>query len=80
VDNFVTAENSTNASEGHMFLLSLYSQVLDKKGKTQKAFTAIKECYEQSPRKGTDLIAQYYYLISKTGRYQEALPKMEKLR
>ncbi len=70
--------NKTNAPEEHLFLLNLYSQIMDKKGDASKAFAAIKDCYEQSSRKSPDLTAQYYYLMSKTGRYQEALPEMEK--
>jgi thiol-disulfide isomerase/thioredoxin len=70
--------NPTNVQEDRLFLLNLYSQVMDKKGDHNKAFAAIKECYEQASRKSAGLTAQYYYLMSKTGRYQEAFPELEK--
>jgi thiol-disulfide isomerase/thioredoxin len=70
--------NPTNAPEDRLFLLQLYSQVMDKIGDHNKAFAAIKECYEQSTRKSAGLTAQYYYLMSKTGRYREAFPELEK--
>lgn len=70
--------NKTNAKEDRLFLLNMYSQVMDKLGDHNKAFAAIKECYEQTPKKSARLTAQYYYLMSKTGRYQEALPELEK--
>jgi len=70
--------NQTNVKEDRLFLLHLFSQVMDKRGDHQKAFAAIKECYEQATRKSTTLTAQYYYLMSKTGKYQEALPELEK--
>lgn len=70
--------NPTNAREERLFLLQLYSQVMDKMGDHTKAFAAIKECYEQANKKSAGLTAQYYYLMSKTGRYQEALPELEK--
>jgi len=70
--------NPKNAKEERLFLLQLYSQVADKMGDHSKAFAAIKECYEQATRKSAGLTAQYYYLMSKTGRYQEALPELEK--
>jgi len=70
--------NSTNAKEERLYLLQLYSQVADKLGEHEKAFAAIKECYEQAPKKSAGLIAQYYYLMSKTGRSAEALPELEK--
>ncbi|SDG57322.1 Thiol-disulfide isomerase or thioredoxin [Pedobacter terrae] len=70
--------NPTNAREERLFLLQLYSQVMDKKGDHNKAFVAIKEVYEQAAKKSAGLTAQYYYLMSKTGRYQEALPELEK--
>ncbi|MDR6784551.1 thiol-disulfide isomerase/thioredoxin [Pedobacter africanus] len=70
--------NPTNVKEDRLFLLNLYSQLMDKKGDYHKAFAAIKECYEQAPRKSVGLTAQYYYLMSKTGRYQEAFPELEK--
>ncbi|WP_431294699.1 TlpA family protein disulfide reductase [Pedobacter sp. P26] len=70
--------NPKNANEERLYLLQLYSQVEDKLGNHEKAFAAIKECYEQANKKSTGLTAQYYYLMSKTGRYQEALPELEK--
>lgn len=70
--------NSTNAPEDRQFVLHLYSQVMDKQGDYQKAFAAIKECYEQAVRKPARLTAEYYYLMSKTGGYEEALPELEK--
>lgn len=70
--------NPTNVQEDRLFLLNLYSQVMDKKSDHNQAFAAIKECYEQAPRKSAGLTAQYYYLMSKTGRYQEAFPELEK--
>jgi thiol-disulfide isomerase/thioredoxin len=70
--------NSTNAPEDRHFLLHLYSQVMDKQGDYKKAFAAIKECYEQAVRKSARLTAEYYYLMSKTGGYKEALPELEK--
>jgi thiol-disulfide isomerase/thioredoxin len=70
--------NPTNATEDRLFLLQLYSQVMNKKGDYDQAFAAIKTCYEQAPRKSAGLTAQYYYLMSKTGRYQEAFPELEK--
>ncbi|OWK69642.1 TlpA disulfide reductase family protein [Pedobacter sp. AJM] len=70
--------NPKNAKEERLYLLQLYSQVMDKMGNHAKAFAAIKECYEQATRKSAGLTAQYYYLMSKTGRYQEALPELEK--
>jgi hypothetical protein len=70
--------NPKNAKEERLFLLQLYSQVADKMGDHNKAFAAIKECYEQATRKSAGLTAQYYYLMSKTGGYQEALPELEK--
>lgn len=70
--------NSTNAKEERLYLLQLYSQVADKLGDHEKAFAAIKECYEQANKKTAGLTAQYFYLMSKTGRYQEALPELEK--
>jgi thiol-disulfide isomerase/thioredoxin len=70
--------NSTNAPEDRQFVLHLYSQVMDKQGDYKKAFSAIKECYEQAVRKTAGLTAEYYYLMSKTGGYKEALPELEK--
>ncbi|NTD99216.1 redoxin domain-containing protein [Agrobacterium tumefaciens] len=70
--------NSTNAKEERLYLLQLYSQVTDKLGDHDKAFAAIKECYEQITKKSAGLTAQYYYLMSKTGKYEEALPELEK--
>ncbi|WP_084236615.1 redoxin domain-containing protein [Pedobacter africanus] len=70
--------NSTNAPEDRQFLLHLYSQVMGKQGDYKKAFAAIKECYEQAVRKPARLVAEYYYLMSKTGGYKEALPELEK--
>lgn len=70
--------NPTNVQEDRLFLLNLYSQVMDKKGDHNEAFAAIKECYEQATRKSPGLTTQYYYLMSKTGRYQEAFPELEK--
>lgn len=70
--------NSTNAPEDRQFLLHLYSQVMDKQGDYKKAFAAIKECYGQAVRKTAGLTAEYYYLMSKTGGYKEALPELEK--
>ncbi len=70
--------NSTNAKEERLYLLQLYSQVADKLGEHEKAFAAIKECYEQATKKSAGFIAQYYYLMSKTGRSAEALPELEK--
>lgn len=70
--------NPTNAPEDRQFVLHLYSQVMDKKGDYEKAFAAIKECYEQAVRKTAGLTAEYYYLMSKTGGYKEALPELEK--
>lgn len=70
--------NSTNAPEDRQFLLHLYSQVMAKQGGYKKAFAAIKECYEHAIRKTAALTAEYYYLMSKTGRYEEALPELEK--
>ncbi|QDW25833.1 redoxin domain-containing protein [Pedobacter sp. KBS0701] len=70
--------NPKNANEERLYLLQLYSQVEDKLGNHEKAFAAIKESYEQANKKSAGLTAQYYYLMSKTGRYQEALPELEK--
>lgn len=70
--------NSTNAPEDRQFLLHLYSQVMDKQGDYKKAFAAIKECYEHAIRKSAGLTAEFYYLMSKTGGYKEALPELEK--
>ncbi|WP_196937401.1 redoxin domain-containing protein [Sphingobacterium pedocola] len=70
--------NSTNAPEDRQFLLHLYSQVMAKQGDYTKAFAAIKECYENAIRKTAGLTAEYYYLMSKTGGYEEALPELEK--
>jgi thiol-disulfide isomerase/thioredoxin len=70
--------NSTNAPEDRQFLLHLYSQVMAKQGDYKKAFAAIKECYEHAIRKTAGLTAEYYYLKSKTGGYEEALPELEK--
>ncbi|TJZ60013.1 redoxin domain-containing protein [Sphingobacterium olei] len=69
--------NSTNAPEDRQFLLHLYSQVMAKQGDYKKAFAAIKECYENAIRKTASLTAEYYYLMSKTGGYKEALPELE---
>lgn len=79
-ENLVEQElsNSTNAPEDRQFLLHLYSQVMAKQGDYKKAFAAIKECYEHAVRKTTGLTAEYYYLMSKTGGYKEALPELEK--
>lgn len=71
-------KNPTNVKEDRLFLLNLYSQVMDKQGDYPKAFDAIKPCYDQASRKSAGLTAQYYYLMSKTGRYQEAFPELEK--
>ena len=70
--------NPTNAPEDRLFLLNLYSQVMDKIGDHDKAFAAIKECYERSTRKSAGLTAEYYYLMSKAGRYREAFSELEK--
>ena len=70
--------NPTNAPEDRQFLLHLYSQVMAKQGDYKKAFAAIKECYENAIRKTAVLTAEYYYLMSKTGGYKEALPELEK--
>jgi thiol-disulfide isomerase/thioredoxin len=69
--------NKTNAPEDRWYLLSLYSQVMDKKDYT-KAFAAIKQCYDSATRKSAELTSHYYYLMSKTGRYAEAFPELEK--
>lgn len=59
-------------------LLHLHSQILAKKGDYANAFTAFKEYYDQAQRKSPVLSANYYYLMSKTGNQQEALPELEK--
>jgi thiol-disulfide isomerase/thioredoxin len=58
-------------------LLNVQSQVLAKKGDYANAFTAFKEYYEQAQRKFPSLTANYYYLMSKSGQQQEALPELE---
>lgn len=70
--------NSTNAKEEKQYLLHLYGQVMAKQGDYKKAFAVIKECYEQAVRKSAGLTAEYFYLMSKTGGYKEALPELEK--
>lgn len=70
--------NKTNVKDDRLFLLNVYSEVMDKLGDHNKAFAAIKECYDQMAGKSAGMTAKYYYLMSKTGRYQEALPEMEK--
>ena len=70
--------NKTNAPEDRQFLLHLFSQVMSKQGDYKKAFAAIKDCYEHAIRKTPGLTAEYYYLMSKNGGYQEALPELEK--
>lgn len=70
--------NATNGPEDRPFLLNMYSQVLVKQGNYPKAFVAIKECYEMAVRKTPRLTAEYYYLVSKTGGYEEAIPELEK--
>ena len=66
------------SAEDRLVLLSLYSQIMDKQGNADKAFAAIKEYQEKSTLKSPELTAQYYYLMSKTGAYQEAFPQLEK--
>lgn len=59
-------------------LLNVQSQVLARKNDYANAFTVFKEFYDQAERKSPVLTANYYYLMSKSGRQQEALPELEK--
>lgn len=70
-------ENSSK--EDRLSLLDAYAQILMKKGNFQKAFIAIKECYDQTSRMTPALTANYYYLLSKTGRYRAAFPELERI-
>ncbi|WP_442588643.1 redoxin domain-containing protein [Pedobacter sp. AW31-3R] len=67
-----------NSPQDRQMLLNMYSQLMAKKGDYAKAFTAMKEYYADAQRKSPALTARYYYLMSKTGAYQEALPELEK--
>jgi thiol-disulfide isomerase/thioredoxin len=67
-----------NTDQDRRTLLNLHSQVLEKKGDYVNAFVAFKEYYDQAQRKSPGLTAQYYYLMSKSGNRQEALPELEK--
>jgi thiol-disulfide isomerase/thioredoxin len=58
-------------------LLNVQSQILAIKGDYANAFTAFKEYYDQAQRKTPSLTANYYYLMSKSGKQQEALPELE---
>jgi thiol-disulfide isomerase/thioredoxin len=62
--------------EERLLLLDVYAQILNKKGDYQKAFDLLKEVYNQTPQKTPKLEATYYYLLSKTGGYKEAFPKL----
>lgn len=59
-------------------LNNVHSQILAKKGDYANAFTAFKTYYDQAQRKSPALTANYYYLMSKSGSQQEALPELEK--
>lgn len=67
-----------NSQEDRMMLLNIYSQVMDKKGESNKAFAAMKEYYDQTSKKSPELTAYYYYLLSKTGENKAAFPELEK--
>lgn len=60
-----------------MNLLQLQSSALFNTGDYQKAFQSISTVYENTARKTPYLEAEYYLLMSKTGRHAEALPHLE---
>lgn len=67
------------SSENRLSLLEIYGYVLIRKGNFQKAFTVLKEAYNQTPQKTPELRCAYYYLLSKTGGYREAFPELEQI-
>lgn len=70
--------NASTSAQDRATLVNVHSQILAKKGDYTKAFTAFNEYYDQAQRKSPALTANYYYLMSKSGNQQEALPELEK--
>ncbi len=79
-DAFVKTElaKTDNSAQDRQTLLNVQSQIFSKKGEHTNAFSTFKEYYEQAQRKSPGLTANYYYLLSKSGNQQEALPELEK--
>ncbi len=65
-------------AQERQMLLNLQSQILAKEGDYTGAFSAFKQYYDQAQRKSPGLTANYYYLMSRWGNKQDALPELEK--
>jgi thiol-disulfide isomerase/thioredoxin len=66
------------SKQEYITFLSVYSEMLSKLGKYGKAFEIAKEWYVLIPKKRPEIIAEYYFLMSKTGACKAALPELEK--
>lgn len=71
------AKTETSAPD-RQTLLNVHSQILARKGDYSSAFNTFKEFYDKAERKSPVLTANFYYLMSKSGKLQEALPELEK--
>jgi peroxiredoxin len=63
---------------GRLNLLELKTQIMERKGDFKNAYIAMKVYYEATEKKTPFLTAKYYSLMSKSGRYKEAFPELEK--
>ncbi|MEJ2880156.1 TlpA family protein disulfide reductase [Pedobacter sp. GR22-6] len=70
--------NKRSLSEkSRMSLLLSQSNVLSELGDYQKAFESIQTYYNQTSKRTPYIEASYYLMMSKIGRYSEALPHLE---
>jgi len=70
--------NARNSPQDRQVLLNAQSYVLAKKGDYARSFAIYKEYYGQLEKKSAAVTANYYYLMSKSGRQGEAFPELEK--
>jgi thiol-disulfide isomerase/thioredoxin len=69
---------SGNSAYDRQTLLDIRRKIMIKKGDYKKAFAAMKEYYDATDIKTPALTANYYYLMSKAGKFKEAFPELEK--
>jgi thiol-disulfide isomerase/thioredoxin len=68
---------SDQSTPTRLKLLEIQIKILTKKADYKNAFIAMKAYYEATEKKTPILTANYYCLMSKSGKYKEALPELE---
>jgi len=68
-----------NTEREQITLLNLYSSMMDKKSDYSKALATIRKYANPTSSTDREFLANYYYTLSKTGDYSNALPGLEKV-